>query len=1021
MTDIKTRIVIEARAAEAAKAVQDLRKQFGQLGQAAKESDAAGGQISRTRTALQSISAQLSQLRAAFLALQSVQAAGQGLRSVFATADAYTNLVARLRLATSGQAEFNAAFRGLRELADRTLAPLQETAQTYTRLAPAVRNLGGGFRETLGLVEAVTLSLRISGASAEEQASGLLQFAQGLQSNFQGDEFRALTENAPRLLKAVADGMGRSTSELKGLSSAGKLTADVVSNSLLKSLQQLRAEAGNLPVTVGGAFQVLQNAALEYVGSTDQARGSSRALASVILDVAKNFKVLADTLALVVAGVAALGIGRLVAALAGLVTTGGAVAGVLGRIVGVIGGPVGLVASLAAATLGFAAFGTKSATAADNLEERIRKLKEETAALRRENEALMKGDSEPAGGPDPVLARIAQQRAALEAGTPRGNERFRDRQLAQLQREAEARGRELSRLAEAERESDAERARKGRLRGLDEAPKSIEDATKGLTTRTNILKEFEQRSKDINNAFAVAFRRALEEGNAERAREVLAQQREAQAAAAKERDNALAGLAPQARVPQLRQEFDAAYALLKDRLDREKAALDLSLKDRQISIRGYFDERRRVADEESEADIRRLETERGAQEKFLAELIARRKQAKPDQREQFDEQIFSAEQKVLEINTQIQAVQARRVQEGRKLASDQASAERELAGSLAEVREALADIAGGGGDVVRERLKRQFEPLLQQLRNEGDVQGLVDVNRLIDIEGARADLQKLEAEFAAALTRMRTQEQSIEAQRSVGLINESTARARVLELHQRTAAEVEGMIPRMEALANAIPGQEEKNRLGAIKAEFERMKIVVDDVAVAVNGAVRDAFTGMFEDIARGSKSAKDILLDLFRTIEQSITKIAAQKVSDQLFGSSGGGFGGWISKLLGFGGGGGGASVAASAIDAWAQEFHEGGVVGAGGRRRRIDPSIFLAAPRLHSGGVLGLAPGEVPAVLQTGEEVLTRGDPRHRANGGGGTNVTIVAQDMPSFRRSAAEVRATIASAVAQGRRNL
>ncbi|MXV13506.1 hypothetical protein DYQ93_21195, partial [Xanthomonas sp. LMG 8992] len=32
------------------------------------------------------------------------------------------------------------------------------------------------------------------------------------------------------------------------------------------------------------------------------------------------------------------------------------------------------------------------------------------------------------------------------------------------------------------------------------------------------------------------------------------------------------------------------------------------------------------------------------------------------------------------------------------------------------------------------------------------------------------------------------------------------------------------------------------------------------------------------------------------------------------------------------------------------------------------------------------GLGPDEVPAVLQRGEEVLTRNDPRHRANGGAG-----------------------------------
>lgn len=66
---------------------------------------------------------------------------------------------------------------------------------------------------------------------------------------------------------------------------------------------------------------------------------------------------------------------------------------------------------------------------------------------------------------------------------------------------------------------------------------------------------------------------------------------------------------------------------------------------------------------------------------------------------------------------------------------------------------------------------------------------------------------------------------------------------------------------------------------------------------------------------------------------------------------------------------------------------FHEGGVVGdsSGGRRsRQVSPLIFAGAPRYHSGGIAGLAPDEMGAVLRKGEEVLQESDPRHRANGG-------------------------------------
>ena len=38
----------------------------------------------------------------------------------------------------------------------------------------------------------------------------------------------------------------------------------------------------------------------------------------------------------------------------------------------------------------------------------------------------------------------------------------------------------------------------------------------------------------------------------------------------------------------------------------------------------------------------------------------------------------------------------------------------------------------------------------------------------------------------------------------------------------------------------------------------------------------------------------------------------------------------------------------------------------------------------RYHTGGIAGLKPNEVPAILERGEEVLTADDPRHINNGG-------------------------------------
>lgn len=67
---------------------------------------------------------------------------------------------------------------------------------------------------------------------------------------------------------------------------------------------------------------------------------------------------------------------------------------------------------------------------------------------------------------------------------------------------------------------------------------------------------------------------------------------------------------------------------------------------------------------------------------------------------------------------------------------------------------------------------------------------------------------------------------------------------------------------------------------------------------------------------------------------------------------------------------------------------MHNGGIVGSPGGWSQSAPALaFAGAPRFHSGGLPGLAADEVPAILQRGEEVLSRDNPRNILNGGGMT----------------------------------
>lgn len=88
---------------------------------------------------------------------------------------------------------------------------------------------------------------------------------------------------------------------------------------------------------------------------------------------------------------------------------------------------------------------------------------------------------------------------------------------------------------------------------------------------------------------------------------------------------------------------------------------------------------------------------------------------------------------------------------------------------------------------------------------------------------------------------------------------------------------------------------------------------------------------------------------------------------------------------------------------------LHGGGVAGRDGygHGRAVSPYAFTGAKRYHKGGIAGLQPGEVPAILQRGEVVLPRG-----SKVGGTETVNVVLRDDSGRMAEIADQRIQTAS---------
>lgn len=210
------------------------------------------------------------------------------VREVGRIADEYAGLQARLRLASRDAQEFAAANDAVRRIATASQGPLAETATLYLRIASSLKDTQVAQAAMVDTTEAVALALRISGATAAESASGMLQFSQAIASGvLRGEEFNTISESAPRLLQALAAGLGKPVGALREMAKEGKLTRDVLIDALANQLPRLRAEAESLPQTISGAFTTLGNEILLVVGEIDQTTKASSTFSKGLLEIGR--------------------------------------------------------------------------------------------------------------------------------------------------------------------------------------------------------------------------------------------------------------------------------------------------------------------------------------------------------------------------------------------------------------------------------------------------------------------------------------------------------------------------------------------------------------------------------------------------------------------------------------------------------------------------------------------------------------------------------------------------------------
>ena len=175
--------------------------------------------------------------------------------------DSFTSLKNSLNSVSENAVQAKSALNAIYDISLRTRTSIGSTAQLFTKLSMASRDLGASQTQIAAVTNAINQGFKISGTSAENANAAITQLSQAFASGkLAGDEFNSVLENAPFLARQITDGLGISLKQLYQLRDAGKLYAKDVFGALLKQTDKINAKFKNLQVTFGDAFQNLRSA-----------------------------------------------------------------------------------------------------------------------------------------------------------------------------------------------------------------------------------------------------------------------------------------------------------------------------------------------------------------------------------------------------------------------------------------------------------------------------------------------------------------------------------------------------------------------------------------------------------------------------------------------------------------------------------------------------------------------------------------------------------------------------------------
>jgi tape measure domain-containing protein len=150
----------------------------------------------------------------------------------------------------------------------RSRAAYSDTADAVGKMGLNAKNAFSSNEELIAFTEQVNKQFKIGGASAQEQSNAMIQLTQAMAAGvLRGQDLNSILAAAPGIARTIEESMGWASGSIKQYAEDGKVTAQVVKNSLLNMADETNEKFASMPMTLSDAMtqgkNIVQHSAKE--------------------------------------------------------------------------------------------------------------------------------------------------------------------------------------------------------------------------------------------------------------------------------------------------------------------------------------------------------------------------------------------------------------------------------------------------------------------------------------------------------------------------------------------------------------------------------------------------------------------------------------------------------------------------------------------------------------------------------------------------------------------------------------